>query len=94
VAGKYHRRRALMARLPATLTAEQWQEILEEYDYKCAYCGRGDVPLEQEHKMPVSRGGGYTKDNIVPACRACNLRKGTKTSDEFLGNGLFCQIGT
>ena len=81
--GYSQRRNARKAALPATLTEAEWQEILEEYNYRCAYCGCDDVPLEQEHKIPVFKGGGYTKDNIVPACRACNLQKGTKTYEEF-----------
>lgn len=80
---RYHRRQARIAKLPHTLTQEQWQEILEEYGHACAYCGRGDVPLEQEHKVPVTRGGGYTRENIVPACVSCNRRKGTKTAEEL-----------
>ena len=79
-----HRRRARMANLPATLTTEQWQEILESYGHACAYCGATGVPLEQEHMIPVSRGGGYTAANIVPACGPCNSRKGTKTAEEFM----------
>jgi len=60
--------------------------ILEEHNHCCIYCGRNDLPLEQEHKIPVSRGGGYTADNIVPACRPCNIHKGTQTYIEFLSN--------
>ena len=82
--GYTHRRNALMADLPATLTTEQWQEILESYGHACAYCGATGVPLEQEHMIPVSRGGGYTAANIVPACGPCNSRKGTKTAEEFM----------
>ena len=25
--------------------------------------------------MPISRGGRYTLDNVVPACRSCNTSK-------------------
>ncbi len=79
-----HRRRARKANLPATLTETEWQGILEKHDHCCAYCDRDDLPLEREHKIPVSRGGGYTAENIVPACLSCNRRKGAKTYDEFL----------
>ncbi len=82
--GYDQRRRMRKAGLPATLTGGQWQEILEQHDHACAYCGRADLPLEQEHMMPVSRGGGYTAANIVPACGPCNSSKGTKTYEEFL----------
>ncbi len=81
--GYSQRRNALKAGLPATLTEAQWQEILEEHGHGCAYCGRADLPLEQEHVMPVTRGGGYTAANIVPACQPCNRKKQTKTPAEY-----------
>lgn len=70
--------------LPDTLTEDEWQEILEKYHHLCAYCGTGTEPLYEEHWIPVSRGGGRTKENIVPSCHRCNSRKGTMTGDEFL----------
>ena len=83
-----NRYRARKAALPATLTEGEWQEVLAAHDHKCAYCGAEGVPLAQEHKMPASRGGGYTKDNIVPACALCNSRKGTKTAEEFMARSV------
>lgn len=70
--------------LPATLTKEEWENILEKHNYSCVYCGISNVPLAQEHWIPMSKGGGYTVDNIVPACKRCNSRKHTMTGDEFL----------
>lgn len=79
-----HQRQARKLRLPATLTAEEWLDILEEYNHSCAYCGIKEADLVQEHWIPLSRGGGYTTDNIVPACKTCNSRKHTMTGDEYL----------
>jgi hypothetical protein len=31
---------------------------------------------------PVVKGGGKSWENIVTACRACNLKKGGRTPDE------------
>ena len=31
--------------------------------------------LHQEHFIPLSKGGGYTHNNIIPACRSCNSSK-------------------
>lgn len=69
--------------LPSTLTRKEWREILERYGHKCAYCGKPSQRLHREHVIPASRGGGFTADNIVPACRSCNSRKHTMTPDEF-----------
>lgn len=61
----------------------EWQEILAEFNFRCAYCLRGGR-MEMEHLIPVSRGGRTSRDNIVPACRSCNASKGNKTLLEFV----------
>jgi 5-methylcytosine-specific restriction endonuclease McrA len=68
------RRRARLRGLPSTLTPEQWEAIKAIYHYRCAYCGK-KKPLTQDHIIAATHGGGYTLDNIVPACRSCNSRK-------------------
>lgn len=77
---RYHARKA---GLLATLTDLQWREILEEWGYRCAYCGRAEKQfgstLHQEHVIPVSQGGGYTAENIVPSCPQCNSKKSART---------------
>lgn len=77
---RYHAR---IAELPHTLTLDEWRGLLEKYEHKCAYCGKPSQRLHREHVIPASRGGGYTVDNIVPACGSCNSRKHTMTPDEF-----------
>ena len=64
------------------LTAAQWWAILDAHEHRCADC-RCEVPLEIEHKVPLARGGTHAPENITAACRPCNLRKGTKTEEEF-----------
>ena len=43
----------------------------------CWYCGRkvGAGELTMDHVVPLSRGGRSTKDNLVPACKKCNIKK-------------------
>ncbi|MCB1192056.1 MAG: HNH endonuclease [Leptospiraceae bacterium] len=44
---------------------------------KCYYCGQ-KFPVQDltmDHKMPLSRGGKSTKENIVPACLGCNQKR-------------------
>ena len=77
------RRRNMLKGLPSTLTPKEWQELLEEHNHKCAYCGTNGKPLEAEHKIPASRGGGYTKENIVPSCGPCNRQKKQMTPEEY-----------
>lgn len=70
----------------ATLTAEQWQAILEAYAGRCAYCGmrtriggpnKGNK-LTMDHIVPLSGGGTHSSANIVPACWTCNASKHAK----------------
>ena len=74
-------RRSRKRSSPNTLTFNEWLEILREYNYRCAYCGiafDGKNRPERDHVIPVSKGGGNTKDNIVPSCRLCNAKKGDR----------------
>ena len=59
-----------------TLTSNQWKQILEMFNFRCAYCG-SDIKMRptQDHVIPISKGGTHTIDNIVPACQSCNSSK-------------------
>ena len=71
------RRQALKRRLPATLTRGEWEAIKVAYKHRCAYCGKKQKRLTQDHVIPLSKGGGTTMGNIIPACQSCNSRKGS-----------------
>ena len=61
----------------ATLTRAEWEAIMAAYGNKCAYCGKKSARLTQDHVVPIIKGGGTTRENIVPACRSCNAKKFT-----------------
>jgi len=69
-----YKRRGLSKDLPSTLTSIEWEEIKKKYKYRCVYCGE-KKPLTRDHLIPLSKGGGFTKENIVPACKRCNSIK-------------------
>lgn len=77
------RRRARRLGSNPDLTDEQWAGIVAEFGGRCAYCEAEGV--EQDHVIPLSRGGRHTESNVVPACRKCNASKGTKYLAEWLG---------
>ena len=68
------RRQRRMGRVEHDLSDEQW-DALEAAWGGCAYCGATGVVLQRDCVLPISRGGRYTLDNIVPACRSCNASK-------------------
>jgi len=70
-------RRSLQNDLPATLTINEWKIIKKIFNNKCAYCGK-EKPLTQEHFVPLSKGGEYTNNNIIPVCSNCNSSKNNR----------------
>ena len=71
------KRRSRLANVEHTLTNQEWLEILAAFDNRCAYCGCSEK-MTQDHVIPISKDGGHTKENVVPACRPCNSRKRDK----------------
>jgi 5-methylcytosine-specific restriction endonuclease McrA len=68
------RRKQRLARVDNDLTPEQWGRIREAWG-GCAYCQAVDVAMQRDCIMPISRGGRYTLQNVVPACAPCNASK-------------------
>lgn len=56
------------------LTDGQWDQIVGAWG-GCAYCKAEDRSLQRDCVMPISRGGRYTLENVVPACASCNASK-------------------
>jgi 5-methylcytosine-specific restriction endonuclease McrA len=68
------RRKRRLDRVEHDLSDEQWAALRSAWG-GCAYCGETDESLQRDCVLPLSRGGRYTLDNIVPACRSCNASK-------------------
>lgn len=49
-------------------------------DHRCQYCGAHADSID--HVMPRSRGGTHEWENVVAACRGCNLHKRDRTPEE------------
>jgi 5-methylcytosine-specific restriction endonuclease McrA len=63
-------KRARSMEVDATLTVVDWIMILEQFEWRCAYCQC--VPFEiMSHVIPLPR-GGTTPENCVPSCYSCN----------------------
>lgn len=72
-----NKRRTKKRELPSNLTDKQWIKIKNNFNNKCAYCGK-EKELHQEHFIPLAKGGEFTKNNIIPACKSCNCSKQDK----------------
>lgn len=82
-------RRAKERNIINILTLQEWLNILEKYNHRCAYC---DIEFDcenlptKDHLIPISRGGHNIKENVVPACQSCNSRKSNKMISVMKGS--------
>jgi 5-methylcytosine-specific restriction endonuclease McrA len=64
-----------------------WPTIVETFNRCCAYCLKHESScgkLQQDHVIPIVRGGAHEATNIVPACAKCNRRKSANPIWEML----------
>lgn len=80
---KSRNRRAMERQVGGTISTEDWLNLVNEFNSCCAYCGKYDKNITQDHIIPISRGGSNTIENILPACWLCNCKKNDKTAEEF-----------
>lgn len=71
------RRRAKSEMFGRALLSGEWECILAEHGGRCIYCGSSD-DLTRDHFWPLSKCGPHEPENLVPACRRCNSRKGSR----------------
>ena len=73
-----------MALKPYRATA-RWKklrlQVLNRDGWTCTYCG--GQATEADHVWPKARGGEDSLDNLVSACKPCNVRK---KDSVFLGD--------
>lgn len=87
-------RRSKARQLPTTLTTEDKHRALEYFNGCCPVCGRQLNDLFNNHTVAwdhwwiaVSKGGGFTRDNIIPLCHGlegCNNSKSNRDPIEWL----------
>jgi 5-methylcytosine-specific restriction endonuclease McrA len=66
------------AKAQGSVEPDTWQAIVVHYGGLCAHCEERPW-TEQDHVVPIARGGQHRADNVVPTCGPCNQRKGTQT---------------
>lgn len=55
-------------------------KILKRDKFRCNACGAlaGDVELQIDHVIPVSKGGKTVEENLQVLCKICNIGKSNK----------------
>jgi len=84
-----HNRRAQYYNVEGVLTVEDFVIKYEAQEGRCWYC---QIELGNEwhtdHRVPMSRGGKNTPENVVLCCAQCNQKKHHKLPHEWDGRLL------
>lgn len=84
--GQLKRARKRKALIGDMLEIEKFYEYVHhEARLRCYYC-KVIIPQKErhvDHKIPLARGGAHSLENLCCACAVCNMKKHTKTVDEF-----------
>lgn len=84
------KRRARRLAVADTFTSADWQRAIDYFHGVCAYCSNPpsffdkNWVLHQEHFIPISKGGAYTPENIIPACQQCNFDKKARDPKKWI----------
>lgn len=73
------------------ITKEQWVEMMDFFDWKCAYSG---ISLNKDnrsvdHIVALNEGGEHEIWNLVPMCKNYNSSKNTKDMFEWYKQQIF-----
>jgi 5-methylcytosine-specific restriction endonuclease McrA len=79
-----------LSRLAKPLTSAEGQRILERDRYRCQYCGldglasfENSLIMTVDFVHPRARKGKKASENLVSACRPCNVIKGHRVFKTF-----------
>ena len=80
------KRRALKLGSAVEPLPSNYEEGLYEAQHGlCYYCGGNleETGYHRDHMTPLTREGAHSLANLCLSCPTCNLKKGTKTAEEF-----------
>ena len=72
------KRRATRAKSGGRFTADDIESMYRAQKGQCWYCSGQMEKYHVDHRIPLSRGGSNSIENLVLACAPCNLSKGAK----------------
>ena len=80
----------VLSRTAKPLTLEEGDRIQERDRYKCQYCGldglanfENSLIMSVDFIIPRARKGKKEAQNLVTACRPCNVIKGNRAFNSF-----------
>ena len=81
----HHRRRIKEEQQGDGITKEQWLEMMQYFDWRCAYSGERltEKTQSKDHIIPLDAGGDHMIWNMVPMTRSLNSSKWKKDMLEW-----------
>jgi len=75
------KRRNIKYNADGSHTLREWETLKAQYNWTCPSCGKKEpkIKLNEDHIIPLSKGGSDNIENIQPLCKSCNSKKHTKT---------------
>jgi len=86
IAWYYAKRRALKSgAIVEPLPSNYERGLYEAQNGLCYYCGDSleETGYHRDHMTPLVREGSHTLSNLCLSCPTCNMRKHSKTAEEF-----------
>jgi 5-methylcytosine-specific restriction endonuclease McrA len=74
-------RRAKSYGVEGVITVEYYNSVINN---PCLYCGQSGLPMELDHRIPMSKGGSNLPENVNAVCQFCNKAKHFYGEEEFL----------
>ena len=64
----------------------EWKKLRDSYISQHPYCELCGRPAQEvHHRVPVSRGGQHTEENLISLCRSCHNRVHLALGDRGMG---------
>ena len=80
--------RAAQVSAYSSVTPEHITALRKRQRGRCYWCNEKLAAWHLDHVVPLARGGAHRPENVVLACKTCNLRKGVRSVQEFAGRLL------
>ena len=71
--------REKIAEMHGNHTAEEWADLVSEFDGQCTKCGVEGVV--KSYVVPICMGGSKSIENVQPLCKSCASKKGEDTTN-------------
>lgn len=81
----YEKNRKARLKEAGQLSIDIYERLLVLQNGLCVYCNVDITEAPSlDHKIPISRGGTNTDDNVHLVCTSCNSKKWAYTHEEYL----------